>query len=85
MTTPCSTCTTLADCSRCAAFDRWLEATAPPEPPERRCWRCVDAEWLLLCGEAWDTVAARLRMKPPSLAVHLRRHGRDDLLPRVAR
>jgi hypothetical protein len=80
MTSPCTTCATLADCATCPAYDRFL---ATQDAPERACLRCVDTEWLLLSGESFEVTAARLGVLPASLERHLRRHGRTDLVPRI--
>ena len=80
MTSPCVTCTTLADCSRCAPFGAWLAVTDPDPAP---CATCTDAEWLTLSGEATEQVAARLGIKVASLERHLHRHGRADLIRKV--
>lgn len=42
----------------------------------------MDADWLLLSGETFDTAAARLHLTRASLIVHLNRHRRADLIPR---
>ena len=78
MTSPCLTCDTLADCATCVPRLAYEGAQIPPEP--EGCGRCSDAEWLLLCGEAWEQVAARLHLTPESLRRHLQRH-RPDLVP----
>lgn len=53
--------------------------------PADRCHVCVDADWLLMSGEQWEQVAARLQMLPESLERHLHRHDRRDLLARRTR
>lgn len=50
----------------------------------RRCPQCDETEWLALSGEAFDQIAARLKVLPKSLERHLLRHGRTDLLPKRA-
>ena len=80
MVSPCTTCISLADCSRCPDFDDWLVATETPQPPP--CYQCRETEWLLLGGESFDQIPGRLGVKRASLMVHLHRHGRSDLVPR---
>lgn len=46
------------------------------------CLTCTDADWLLLSGETFDSIAARLGLLPKSLERHLARHNREDLLPK---
>lgn len=38
-------------------------------------WKVPEALHLLECGESWRQIAARLDVKPPSLARLLARHG----------
>ena len=38
-------------------------------------WKVPEALYLLECGESWRQTAARLNVKPPSLARLLARHG----------
>ena len=76
VTSPCTTCTDLHRPCPCPGFLRW-DAAANPEPePDGPCLTCIDAEFLLMCGETLDTVAARLRIKPASLR---RRHLMEHL------
>ena len=75
---PCTLCISDAPCP-CAQFLAWDEATNGT-PAERECCTCLDAEWLLLAGEIWETTAARLHLTPESLRRHLQRH-RPDLVP----
>jgi hypothetical protein len=76
-TSPCTSCSTLADCSACAPYGHWLG-----QHPDATCTTCVDVDWLTMSGEAWEQIAARLGIKPASLARHLHRHGRPDLAPK---
>ena len=79
VTSPCATCTDTATACPCTAFLAWEGAALPPEPTP--CPTCLDAEWLQMSGELWEQVCARLRFSDAGLRRHLRRHGRDDLVP----
>lgn len=80
MTSPCTLCDTLADCATCLPRLAWEGATADPDPAP--CPQCSETEWLALSGEDFAAIAARLGVLPKSLDRHLRRHGREDLIPR---
>jgi hypothetical protein len=60
-------------------FIAWEDAVHAPKP---ECLTCLDADLLLLSGEHFDQVAARLGIARASLITHLHRHGRSDLAPR---
>ena len=73
---PCPSCVTGADCGTCLERLRFEGATPDPAP----CLTCLDVAHLTDAGEIFERVAARLRVRPKSLARHLRRHGRLDLV-----
>jgi hypothetical protein len=52
--------------------------------PDATCTTCVDVDWLAMSGELFPQIAARLGIRPGSLARHLHRHGRPDLAPKRA-
>lgn len=81
MTSPCTTCVADDPCP-CPQFLAWWDTANPADPEPARCHVCDDADWLALSGEDFAAIAARLGVLPKSLDRHLRRHGREDLIPR---
>ena len=78
---PCRTCVDTVTPCPCPRFLAWDWATNP-DPPDRECLTCVDAEVLTLSGELPDQVAARLGMTRQGLDRHLREHGQGSLAQR---
>jgi hypothetical protein len=84
---PCPACTTGAPCP-CPQRLRWEATLLPPDPPE--CLVCLDVAQQLEWGADFWWLAPRLLnarrqpYTPNSLARHLARCGRADLIPHGA-
>lgn len=68
-------------CRECARIAQRARRGRPP----RVVCRCAEVEWLLLSGECWEQVVARLGVNEATLERELRRHDRADLIARATR